>query len=413
RPDRGHQPKLLLAQRRLCHPLPILKKKSFYVSAFTAILCFIPHIIWSIQNSNPTIYYHLIERNFEQYNYFEYFFSFILGQFGIYGPFLFVFYIWFTFTFKPTDQYEQALKFSGMGIPLFFILYTFHGKVEPNWTIPAFIPMLILTYKGLSGKLNLHRLIYLLAIIGTVIILFFRVYLIHDFLHLPRSVVNLSELYYWKEWAHDMEKRANGRPVLFLGSYQRASKYTFYTGKTAHSVDGFDGHRTQYYYWSDLEKNLQGKEVLVAGYTEWMYIPEKQKYTGQNGVTTYWGIAKNFRSTYHISLETPVATLRFPASSNVVIPVRIFNPDRDTLRFDQDPGQPSYLVYHIHFKDKFAVYEQRAADISHMIIPGGSADTLITIKTPDKPGKYYFWVSIQTGWMMSGRNQNYQKMEIY
>ena len=54
-----------------------------------------------------------------------------------------------------------------------------------------------------------------------------------------------------------------------------------------------------------------------------------------------------------------------------------------------------------------------AADISHLLIPGSSADTLITIKTPDKPGKYYFWVSIQTGWLMAGRNQNYQIMEIY
>jgi len=393
--------------------LKLLRKKSFYLAAFIAILCFVPHIIWSVRYDYPTIYYHLIERSFEQYNYFKYFFFFIIGQFGIYGPFMAIFLFWFSFTFKPANQFERSLKFTAVGIMVFFLLFTFHGQVEPNWTVPAFLPMLILTYKGLEKRLNLHKLIYILAAVGLVLMVFVRVYLVYDFLQLPRSLVNLSELYYWKDWAREMEKRAKGRPVLFLSSYQRASKYSFYTGKTAHSVDGFDGHRTQYYYWTDLEKNLQGKEVLVACYTDWMYLPGKQSYKGRNGIVTWWGIAKNFRSNYNVTLQTGNGPLSFTASSEVKIPVKIFNPGHDTLRFDQDPTWPSSLVYHIHQKDKFVVYQQMAADISHLLIPGASADTLITIKTPDKPGKYYFWVSIQTGWLMAGRNQNYQIMEIY
>ena len=393
--------------------LKLLRKKSFYLAAFVAILCFVPHIIWSFRHGHPTMYYHLIERNFEQYNYFKYFFSFIIGQFIIYGPFMAAFLFWFSFTYKPANQFERSLKFTAIGIVLFFLLFTFQGQVEPNWTVPAFLPMLILTYKGIEKRLNLHKLIYILAAVGFVLMLFLRVYLVYDFLKLPRKFVNLSELYDWKDWAKEMEKRADGRPVLFLSSYQRASKYSFYTGETAHSVDGFDGHRTQYYYWDDLEKKLQGKEVLVAGYTDWMYIPGKQPYKAKNGVVTFWGIAKNFRSNFNVTIETRISPLKFPASTYVKIPVRIFNPGTDTLRFDQDPDQPSSLVYHIHLKDKFVVYQETAADISHLLIPGAYADTLMTIKTPDEPGKYYFWGSIQTGWLMAGRNQNYQIMEIY
>jgi len=393
--------------------LGLFKKRTFYLAAAVALICFIPHIIWSFQNNHPTIYYHLIERNYEQYHYFDYFLSYIGGQFGIYGPFIAIFFFWFTMTSKPVDLFERALKVSAIGILVFFMIYTFYGKVEPNWTIPAFIPMFILTYKSLASKPKLHKIIYILAIVAAGLMLLLRIYLVHDFLKLPKKLVNLTELYNWDDWAYEIEKRAAGRPVLFLGSYQRASKYSFYTGKTAHSLDGFDGHRTQYYYWNDLEKNLQGKEVLVACYSDWMYLPEKQSYTSTNGITTYWGIAQNFRSTFNVKLETGIENMRFPASDSIRIPVRILNDGNDTIRFDKDIWQRSFLIYHIHSRDTFTVYGKTCAEISGMLIPPGGADTIITVKTPDKPGKYYFWVSIQTGWLMPGRNQNYQIMKIY
>lgn len=393
--------------------LKILKRRSFYIAAATAILLFLPHIIWSFQHDHPTIYYHLIERSFEQYNSLEYLSCFIAGQFGVYGPFLAIFYFWFSFTFKPTNLYERSLKFSAVGIMLFFLLFSLRGQAEPNWTIPAFLPMIILTYKGLENRIKLHRLIYTLSAISLVIMLALRVYLVYDYLKLPNSLVNLSELYYSEDWAREVEQAAGDRPVLFLGSYQRASKYSFYTGKTAHSVDAFDAHRTQYYYWSDLEKGLQGKDVLVVCNEPSTFIPNKEKFISKDGKELYRGVAKNLRSTFNIALETRGEPFIFPASSSVKIPVRIYNNGTGTMRFDHDTAQPSHLVYHINQKGDFLVAKKFAADISHMVIPQQYADTLITITTPDKPGKYYFWVSIQTGWFNPGRNQNYQVMEIY
>ncbi len=393
--------------------LKILRHRSFYIAAITAILLFLPHIIWSFQHNYPTIYYHLIERSFEQYNTFEYLGGFIAGQFGVYGPFMAIFYFWFSFTFKPTNPFERGLKFSAVGIMLFFLLFALHGQAEPNWTIPAFLPMLILTYKSLENRIKLHRLIYTLSAISLLIMMALRVYLVYDYLKLPDSLVNLSELYYIGDWTKEVEQAADGRPVLFLGSYQRASKYTFYTGKTAHSVDAFDAHRTQYYYWNDLERGLQGKDVLVVCNESSTFIPNKEKFISKNGKELFRGVAKNLRSTFNVVLETRGAPFVFPAGASVKIPVRIFNNGADTLRFDQDTAQPSHLVYHINQKGDFLVSNKFAADISRMVIPQQHADTLITITTPDKPGKYYFWVSIQTGWFNPGRNQNYQVMEIY
>jgi len=391
----------------------LFKKRSFYIAALSAIFFFVPHIIWSFQNDHPTIYYHLIERTFNSPDHLRYFFEFILGQIGIYGPLISLFFFWFTFSYKPTNLFERSLKFSGVGILLFFLVYTFRGPVESNWTLPAFMPMIILTYKALENKIRLHKIIAYLALVSVILFIFFRIYLVYDFLGLPRKTINLSELHYWNEWAQVMEKKAAGRPVVILNSYQRASKYSFYSKHTAYSLDEFDNHRTQFYYWSDMEKNLQGKKVFIIQFMSWLKIPGGDSYLGRNGITTYYGYSDRFVSFYHIPLKIKDYELKFPANSTVKIPVRIINPDKQPLRFNLDTNQRSLLVYHL-FKDEAFVLDQKpATDITSMVIPGAYADTSITIKTPEKPGKYYFWVSIKTGWLPSARNDNIHVMEIY
>ncbi len=393
--------------------LKLLKKRSFYLAALSAILFFVPHIIWSFQNDHPTIYYHLIERTFDKPDHFRYFYEFILGQVGIYGPLVSLFFFWFSFTYKTTNLFERSLKFSAVGILLFFLIYTFRGPVESNWTLPAFMPMIILTYKAMESKIRLHKTVTYLSLASVILFIFFRIYLVYDFLGLPRKTINLSELHYWDEWAQVMEKKAEGRPVVVLNSYQRASKYSFYTNKTAHSLDQFDNHRTQFHYWSDLEKNLQGKKVFIIQFMSWVQIPGGESYTGRNGITTYYGYSDRFVSYYHVPLKIMNHELKFPAGSEVNIPVRIINPDKHPLRFDLDTNQRSWLTYHLFKNEAFLIEQKPVTDITSMVIPGAYADTSITIKTPDKPGKYYFWVSIKTGWLPSARNDNIHEIEIY
>jgi hypothetical protein len=393
--------------------LNLLKKRSFYVAAGVALLFFVPHILWSVYNDNPTIYYHLIERNYRQTHHLRYLIEFIGGQFGIYGPLMAPFFFWFTLTFKTNNLFERSLKFSVIGILLFFLIYTLRGQVEPNWTVPAFVPMIILTYKSLVNRKKLHKIIYYLAAISIVLMIFFRFYLINDFLKLPRKVVNLSELYNWKEWAKDIEKLADGRPVVFFNSYQRASKYTFYSGKQATTLEDFNSHRTQFYYWTDLEKNLQGKKVFVAGFSSFLYFPDKREYLGKNGVTTYYGEENNFQSFYRVPLKTMLSKLTFPANSEVILPVRIFNPDEKPLHFNQDSSRHSQLVYHFIQQGPYVAEEVPSTDITNMVIQGRYSDTIMMIKTPSQPGRYHFWVSIKTGWMRAGHNENHQIMDVY
>ncbi len=393
--------------------LSLLKKRFFYVAAGTAILFFIPHILWSLANDNPTIYYHLIERNIEQEEYFRYFFEYIAGQLGIYGPLMAPFFIWAAFAYKSHGHFEKALKFSAIGTLLFFLLYTIRGQVEPNWTVPAFVPMIILTYKALENRIKAHRIIFYLAGISFVLMIFFRVYLAYDFLKLPKKLVNLSELFYWREWATDMEKLADGKPVLFFNSYQRASKYTFYTGKQATTLEDFNSHRTQFYYWSDLERELQGKQVFVSGFSSYHNFPDVKEYHGKNGSYTNYGIENNFVSFYRVPIKTMLKKFTYPSNSEVLIPIRIFNLDDHPLRFDPDTTKPSHLVYHFLKQGRYAAEEAPSTDITQMVINGKYADTTMVIKTPSEPGEYHFWVSIKTGWLRGAHNENHHIMKIY
>jgi hypothetical protein len=74
---------------------------------------------------------------------------------------------------------------------------------------------------------------------------------------------------------------------------------------------------------------------------------------------------------------------------------------------------PTWLVCHIHYKDKFVARMMPSTDITNMVIPGAGKDTSIRFLTPSLPGNYYFCVSVSSGWLPPARNMNYQMMEIY
>jgi hypothetical protein len=391
----------------------LLKSRSFYIAAISGIICILPHILWSFRNDNPTVYYHLFERNFEQFNFLKYFSEYFIGQIGIYGPVMAFVFFWAMVVFKPKDTFDKSLKFTAIGMILFFMAYTFRGKVEPNWTVPAFAPILIIGYRTCEGRIKLRKWIMGMAVISLVFVAGLRLYLITDYIHFPRNLVNLSELYGWKKWSAELEKRAGNRPVLFLNSYQRASKYIFYTGKPAYTMEDYAAHRTQYYYWSDIEKSLQGKEVMVVDFMPWRWLPGKKSFETDNHIMTYYGYWDNFRSHYKLGLKFKLKDLRFPANSTITLPVTITNPYNETIRFNENKWMPTWLVYHIHYKDKFLAQMVMSTDITNMVITGATKDTSIRFLTPSLPGNYYFWVSVSCGWVPPARNMNYQMMEIY
>ena len=66
----------------------------------------------------------------------------------------------------------------------------------------------------------------------------------------------------WKEWPRDMKEKTKALPIVFGNSYQRASKYWFYTGQMSYSLNYYRERRNNYNFWP-IEDSLLGKPVYI------------------------------------------------------------------------------------------------------------------------------------------------------
>ena len=87
----------------------------------------------------------------------------------------------------------------------------------------------------------------------------------------PLKFIPKDEFHQNKTWAAEIKKQSGGLPVIFTNSYQRASKYWFYSGDTSFSLNTYKYRRSGYNFWP-LEKPLQQKTVFLVGseHTEYM-----------------------------------------------------------------------------------------------------------------------------------------------
>ncbi|MBN1198431.1 MAG: glycosyltransferase family 39 protein [Bacteroidales bacterium] len=391
----------------------LLTRKRFYLAIVTGVILFLPHILWQFYYDFPTIRYHLVDRNIHEHDFLAYFGEYIIGQLGIYGPLMAIFFFWMTFSFKTESPFDRSLKFTAIGILLFFLLYSFRGRIEPNWTLPAFIPMMVLTIRSLANRKRLLRIVYPLAAISIVLIFAFRIYIIHDFLHLPRKLVNLTEFQREGEWADTIAKKAGDHPVLFLNSYQNASKYIYYTGRLAFDVCDYDNHATQFNYWNDLIRAFQGKTVMVVDNNFWRNMPGQQALKFPSGDSLCYSFIHDFSSYSTIPVVVTTEPLRFQTGQELDLPVTLLNPEDHTVRFDRNPDQPTFLVYSIHQGKKRIASEQPGPEITSIELPVTGYDTVLHIVTPETPGRYELYVSLKTGWLPAGQNGKRLMMEIY
>lgn len=67
--------------------LKLLRNKYFYLAAGVALLLFVPHIVWQVDNGFPSLSYHLYERSAPAYK-LRYTLEYPLNQLAVFGPFL-------------------------------------------------------------------------------------------------------------------------------------------------------------------------------------------------------------------------------------------------------------------------------------------------------------------------------------
>jgi hypothetical protein len=80
----------------------------------------------------------------------------------------------------------------------------------------------------------------------------------------PSLEINKDEIHGNKEWARYVSKQSRGLGVVFLNSYQWASKYWFYAGQPSLSMNTPYYRRNNYNYWP-IEDDYFGKPAFVIG----------------------------------------------------------------------------------------------------------------------------------------------------
>ena len=80
-----------------------------------------------------------------------------------------------------------------------------------------------------------------------------------------------------------MREKTKGLPVVFSNSYQRASKYWFYSGQPTYSLNLYKERKNNYNFWP-LEDSLLGKPVYYLDkYDLWRFKDSLQTSIGWVG----------------------------------------------------------------------------------------------------------------------------------
>jgi len=274
----------------LSNPRLFLKWQT-WLAATIAVALFMPHIYWQYAHGFPSVKYHLFERNATIYQS-GFTIEYITGQLLLAGPLIGWILLWAAFAYKPVNLLERALKWCLGGIYLLFFVATFKGRSEANWTVPAFVGLIVLANKYLQEKPRLSVWVNRLCLPALLVIFAARIYMIADLK--PSPLIKKDEFHKTKEWAMAIQQRANGLPVVFMSSYQKASQYWFYTGDTAYALNSIYYRRNNYNFWP-LEKRLQQKKVYVLSPDGAATFPDSiitdRKYIGARTADPFFSFA--------------------------------------------------------------------------------------------------------------------------
>jgi hypothetical protein len=252
---------ILIILATLLSNIRLLKRPMTWLVVFLSLLFFFPHILWQMKHGFPSIMYQLHGWVSPIYK-ISFTTDYLLGQLLIAGPLLGWLFIWSALRKKPDGMLEKAMMWSIIGVYVVFLISSFGKRTQANWTIPLIAPLILLSYRYLITDEKKARWVYSAVPYSLVLICIARLYMFLDIT--PYKFIPKDEFHGNKQWVLDVQKKAAGRSVVFTNSYQRPSKYWFYSGDTSFSVNGYTYRQNNYNLWP-LESRLQGKKVMAVG----------------------------------------------------------------------------------------------------------------------------------------------------
>jgi hypothetical protein len=382
----------------------ILKRRSFWIATFLSLVLFAPHLFWQYTHDFPSIQYHLFDRSTKSYK-LDFTLEYLGSQILILGPFTGLILLFSAFKNDNRSAFNRILKFNLAGILIFFLISSFKSRIEANWTSAAFIPLIILSFNYIKSRIRLRKWVAGLSIPTLVLIGIARVLLMLP--ELPFPIKANNEFFKWKAWAKQVETKAGSAPVVFMNSYQKASKYTFYTGKLAHSQNNYMYRKNQYDIWP-IEDSLQGKTVfLVANYEAGL-----DTFKNVFGEIYHYRIIENFRSFYKVKIELPVKEkIVAKLGDTLQFEISLKNEASYPADFSLNKDYPSQLSINFYLNGEYHATNFYPLEVPKIEV-GETERQRIKFTAPEAKGNYKFRIAIQTGWLPMGLNSNLIPLEV-
>ncbi|MBI4327911.1 MAG: glycosyltransferase family 39 protein [Chloroflexi bacterium] len=242
-----------------------------YLSLLVLGLCTLPVLIWNAQHDWITVA-HLATRGGLDQAWrpsLRFFWDFLIAETGLLNPVFFLAALWAALAFWRREKANPLLVYLfSIGAPLFlfYFLYTFRARVQPNWIAPSVLPLfgLMVIYWEKRWREGLRAVTgWFIGGVGVgvvVVVLLHDTNLIGKILGrpLPVGYDPLVRVRGWRDTAQVVETAraqllAEGEPVFLIGShYGITGLLSFYLPA---AKDGVPGHPLAYYQSNDIPQN--------------------------------------------------------------------------------------------------------------------------------------------------------------
>lgn len=396
---------LLIVFFTVCSNPALFRRKSFYAIIIAAIVCYLPHILWQVNNNYPSYQYHIANKSQSPYNPLDTL-EFIGGTLMVAGPLIGGFLLYAFWKNKEKDLFRRALRFTFYGFVLFFLFSTLNAPIEANWMAASVVPLMILAHEYISENEKVRKWTIRMAVVSLVLFSFERVNLMTDIVPAVGSKV-LPEFYGWKEWTQLVTEKAEGCPVVILNSYQRASKYGFYSGTDGLSLNNVSYRRNQYDLWN-IGAALQGKRVAVfAPY--WEGVGGMDTFSSSQGKMMV-GFVDDYTTYSRVMIKPDLTWYHFAPGQKAEMKLTFTTGDTEHIDLGAHPLHPVTLVVTQYYMTEYDKEIELMKMDSVVLVSG--MELPVSFITPEKPGPYYLRFSLRNGWISPYINSDLVRMDV-
>jgi len=372
---------------------PMFRRPSLYWAMAVSALAYFPHLLWLVENDFPSFVYHFSGRHTAPYRISQTI-HYLLSQWLILGVVSGSAMIVALFTMPRPQNLEKIGLRAVWAIWGFLFLFSFRGHVEGNWSLASLPLLLSITYPEIE-RWKISRTA-MAGVVAMAVVSFVagRSIMIYDWL--PVRVSYLQQFYSQKEWVSVVHKMADGRPVFFMNSYQKASKYQFYSGEKAHSSSNIMGRPSQYDLMG-VPPEWMGKPAI------WEVNWKEQRLDSlvlPRGRLMHYYVDTCFSYFPRAKITCKGIPERASAGTSIAVDLAVNVPSQDLLNVP-DCGKGAFRVSCSFFNADSVVYTH-TTETTWPLSESTKSSTLLTL--PSMKGRFRYVWSLSKEWYPPGLN---------